>query len=311
MDNKLLKTHTEVKHWLNEMKIKNYTIHDNLQVSVEDDVNLKNRNLSYLPVQFRNVLGSFLCGSNNLKTLQGSPQYVKKDFNGNSNQLISLIGAPNEVGEGFFCSDNKLTSLMYAPTKVGTIFNCSGNRLSTLEYGPIEVGSSYFCNDNFLTSLKGAPIQIDRTFNCKNNKLTSLMYAPTKVGAIFNCSANQLTTLDGVPEVGKVLYCGDNKLTSLKGLTKTQMLSCPLNPITDFFENEIMVKDLVELTLCEGVEDLASLLIPYLLEPDDDEIKKLYSLPFEEFKHILNMKRLNESLQQDLANKPSIKRQKV
>lgn len=25
MDNKLLKTHTEVKHWLNEMKIKNYT----------------------------------------------------------------------------------------------------------------------------------------------------------------------------------------------------------------------------------------------------------------------------------------------
>jgi len=57
---------TKTKQILNELGIKNYTIRDNGTVDVTGDVNIKDRGLTKLPVQFGVVTGEFDCSYNKL-----------------------------------------------------------------------------------------------------------------------------------------------------------------------------------------------------------------------------------------------------
>jgi len=96
----------DIAQWLKKYGITNYTIHENLVVDVDCDVNLYNNKLTALPFQFGKVTGNFHCSNN---------------------QLTSLQYCPTAVGGGFYCYNNQLTSLQYCPTTVGGFVDCSDN----------------------------------------------------------------------------------------------------------------------------------------------------------------------------------------
>jgi hypothetical protein len=132
--------------------IENYTINKGL-VDIDGDVDLSNRRLNKLPVNFGIVTGTFDCSSNLLTSLEGSPR---------------------EVGGYFYCRYNQLTTLEGSPKEVGGHFNCSKNQLRTLEGGPTEVSGSFICYSNLLTSLEGSPSKVGSGFYCRDNQLRTL-----------------------------------------------------------------------------------------------------------------------------------------
>ena len=86
----MLKTKEQIKQWLDENKVKNYTINKDLKVDIEWSVDLSYKNLKELPVQFEKVGMDFSCSNNQLKSLKGAPQKVGGDFFCYNNQLKSI-----------------------------------------------------------------------------------------------------------------------------------------------------------------------------------------------------------------------------
>jgi len=142
--------------------------------SASGDVDLFERGLTKLPVQFKEVGGFFECSFNSLTSLEGAPQEVGGSFYCSNNLLTSLEGAPQKVGGTFDCSFNSLTSLEGAPQTVGRNFDCSHNSLTSLEGAPQTVGGFFICSHNSLTSLEGAPQTVGGTFWCSDNKKLSV-----------------------------------------------------------------------------------------------------------------------------------------
>src|SRR3990167_9294018 len=126
-----MKTKKQIKQWLDEMGVKDYTINKNLIVDVEGDVNLSHKKLKKFPVQFGKVRRNFYCSYNQLKSLKGAPQNVGKSFFCSHNQIKSLKGAPQKVRD-FYCSYNQLKSLKGAPQDVGWSFYCHNNQLKSV-----------------------------------------------------------------------------------------------------------------------------------------------------------------------------------
>ena len=122
----------EIIDWLSEMNIKNYSLRDDL-VDVEGDVDLFNRKLKVIPVQFGIVKGYFNCSENNLKSLEGCPQTVGGSFSCSWNKLESLEGSPKTVGGDFSCWGNKLESLKYLPDIKGEL-QCDDHLKDSEEY---------------------------------------------------------------------------------------------------------------------------------------------------------------------------------
>ena len=105
-----------------------YTINEDGSIDVYGDVHLfdANRSLTKIPLNFRNVDGSFYCHRNQLTNLKVA-RSVSGDFYCRDNQLVTLEGDPQYVGGDFDCSNNKLVSLEGAPQNVGGDFYFSGN----------------------------------------------------------------------------------------------------------------------------------------------------------------------------------------
>lgn len=188
-----LKTKEEVKAWLDEMNVKNYTIHDDLLVDVSSSVRLYDKKLTHIPVMFNVVGGDFDCSSNALTTLIGAPKIVSETFDCCNNQITDLEGGPSWVGI-LICSLNKnLKSLKGCAEFVRWDFECCDNpQLTSLEGGPKEVGGTYDCSNNKLNTLKGSPPTINKDFRCSNNNLTSLDFLPTKIAGTLICSQNDI-----------------------------------------------------------------------------------------------------------------------
>jgi len=71
-------------------------------IDVGGNFDCDNMNLDdFKGLRFGKVSGWFRCGTNNLKTLDGSPREVGVNFFCNNNPLISLEGAPLKIGEFF------------------------------------------------------------------------------------------------------------------------------------------------------------------------------------------------------------------
>lgn len=94
-----------------EYNIKNYTINKDGSIDVFGPVNLRNKNLSKLPLKFGKVSGPFACDGNKLTSLEGSPKEVGSIFYCYNNYLTSLKGGPISVGEDYYCNNNKLIDI--------------------------------------------------------------------------------------------------------------------------------------------------------------------------------------------------------
>lgn len=168
-----LNTKEKIIHYLDQMGIKNYIIHNDLVVDVEGSVQFAPNSIKEIPLQFGKITHSFICSNND---------------------LLSLKGSPYEVGAIFDCSYNQLSSLEFAPLKAGYVC-ATHNQLITLEGSPQKVNSDFDCSENKLTTLKGAPKEIGGSFICSNNNLTSLQYTPKKVKKL-DCSYNPSIEVD-------------------------------------------------------------------------------------------------------------------
>lgn len=184
-------TYDEIKNFLDEQRITNYTINDDLTVSVEYHntmggfygVGFDNRFYGHLPINFDVILGGFWC---------------------HENQLTTLKGCPNRISEGFYCQ-NQYTK-----------------ELKTLEFGPEIVGKNYICDNVGLTSLYGAPTRIPGGFQCRYNELETLERCPMYIGEDFYLTSNKITHLMDFPEkIGGNIYLENNPLENIDALPKT------------------------------------------------------------------------------------------
>ena len=64
---------------------------------VDGDVDLVDRGLAKIPVQFGRVTGSFHCPHNRLTSLEGAPQHVAGDFYCYANLLPNDVAKPPGV----------------------------------------------------------------------------------------------------------------------------------------------------------------------------------------------------------------------
>lgn len=147
-----------------EYDITNYKINIDGTIDVNTSVNLPDKKLSRLPLNFGEVSGYFNCSSNNLTSLEGSPKKVYGFFDCSSNNLISLEGSPKIVYGSFYCSNNKLTSLSGCPNKIDGSFDCSDNILTSLE-GVKSFGNHFYCATNDIRTFDGFPRFEDLSFD--------------------------------------------------------------------------------------------------------------------------------------------------
>ena len=190
-----------VEAWLDENAIENYTISDELYVTVHGSVNLHEKltNEKKLPVKFTAVNGYFDISNNALESLEGSPEIVGKDFNCSNNRLESLLGAPKKSGD-FDCSNNSLTTLSYCPKETIGFFNCSDNKLTSIKGSPRSIKGYFNCSNNKIESLRGGPKYIDGNFDCSNNYIKELIGGPITVLQDYICNSNMIKSLDGIAD---------------------------------------------------------------------------------------------------------------
>jgi hypothetical protein len=140
------RTEQEIIDLCSEYKIRDYQIRDDGSIDGDGDVNLYNRlgDLKKLPLTFNEIMGDFICGENNLTTLDGCPKKVHGYFYCYENKLTSLEHSPKIVEGNFVCRDNNdITSLeglenTYIDGEL-SVFDCS--RLYSLKGFPKKVGS--------------------------------------------------------------------------------------------------------------------------------------------------------------------------
>lgn len=167
-----LKTRQEIADWLRKFNIQNFEIHDDMTVTVNENIEL--HGVSEIPVKFREVNGNIDVSNNNLTRIDWAPRVVNGRFDVWDNQLTTLVGGPEEVKLSFDCDNNKLTSLEGAPKIVGGAFICSSNPLRSLKGCPEEVKGFFKAVDCDLNEIDDFPKKIGTSIHLQKNNLRSL-----------------------------------------------------------------------------------------------------------------------------------------
>jgi hypothetical protein len=88
----------EQRKFLDRYALERWSVNSEGLVDVEGNFLCYDQGLEdFLGIRFGKVSGSFICLSNQLRTLEGSPRWVDGDFDCCVNPLISLEGAPKVI----------------------------------------------------------------------------------------------------------------------------------------------------------------------------------------------------------------------
>jgi hypothetical protein len=84
-----------------------YKINDDKSIDVFENVDISNKGLYRIPINFRYVYGDFNCSNNRILSLYGCPKYVQGDFNCSNNELTHLkwlpdVGGDIDISKNFF-----------------------------------------------------------------------------------------------------------------------------------------------------------------------------------------------------------------
>lgn len=205
--------------------ISNYSINEDMSVSVDGDVFLYKMDLIEIPIKFKKVSGYFDCSCNG---------------------LTSLINSPIEVLGSFNCSNNNLRSLKHCPEYVGGNFQCINNKngLSSLKNCPKYVGKDFLCGYNKLTSLEGIG-SIDGHLVCDGNDLTSFRGCHDLICNIY-CHRNNITSFEGLSEFfEQTINLSNNPLDEIYSLFKDPRCIYYLKEY-DVIRNMTIVQDRLE-----------------------------------------------------------------
>ncbi len=116
--------------------IQKYSINPDFSINVDQNVNISNRGLTEIPLNFNKVSGYFSCSDNQITSLEGCPDTVLGSFYCNHNLLTDLEFSPRIISNDFMCGDNQLTTLKGAPDVINGTFYCGSNPLKDIEYLP-------------------------------------------------------------------------------------------------------------------------------------------------------------------------------
>jgi hypothetical protein len=97
----MLNSKKEIYQWLESMGISEHVchIHDNLTVDIAEDVDLDEKKLTHLPIQFGYIEGSFYCQNNSFISLKGLPYKVQNNFFCDIHPTFSFFDfIPKEIG---------------------------------------------------------------------------------------------------------------------------------------------------------------------------------------------------------------------
>lgn len=144
---------THIKHTCHSFDIKKYTINEDGSIDVDGDVELCDKGLDEIPLDFNRVSGYFDCAGN---------------------KLTDLTGSPKSVGGVFDCAENELKSLKYGPISVGGDFYCEDNNLLGLTYLPKSLGGNIYANHNNLKNFIGIPEYFNNFLYIENNPVYSI-----------------------------------------------------------------------------------------------------------------------------------------
>ena len=151
---KIFESNTEIDEICRKYGIVNYTINSDNSVDVDGDVDLWNKVLTSIPLNFNIVNGWFGCGWNHLTSLKGCPVRVGSWFSCSNNKLTSLQYSPQYVESGYFtCGSNKIESLQYCTELIRGDFWCDNNQLTSLEYHPTVYGK-FYCRCNQINTFE-------------------------------------------------------------------------------------------------------------------------------------------------------------
>ncbi len=151
---KIFESNTEIDKIFRKYNIDNYTINGNNSVDVNGGVDLCDKYLKSIPLNFNIVNGYFDCSYNYLTSLKGCPVRVGDYFYCYNNQLTSLQHSPQYVENGnFSCSWNKIESLQYCTELIRGDFYCNNNKLTSLEHHPTVYGK-FYCWDNQINTFE-------------------------------------------------------------------------------------------------------------------------------------------------------------
>ena len=104
-------TENEIHEICYKYNIDDYSINSDMSIDVNQTVDLYNKSLKELPINFNKINGTFICDNNNLTSLKGSPKEVSHDFFCRDNNLITLKDAPILIGGNLHCDRNRLIEL--------------------------------------------------------------------------------------------------------------------------------------------------------------------------------------------------------
>ena len=90
--------------------IEDYIINSDGTIDVNNKVDLRERDLTKIPLKFRNVRGDFYCINNSLTSLVNSPKEVIGNFSFGNNRVSSFKDVPDIKGY-LGCYNNLITSL--------------------------------------------------------------------------------------------------------------------------------------------------------------------------------------------------------
>jgi hypothetical protein len=151
---KIFESNRKIDTICEKYNIENYTINSDNSVDVDGDVDLCDKKLTSIPLNFNIVNGYFVCGDNYLTSLKGCPVRVGSRFSCHCNQLTSLQYSPQYMENGNFgCSMNKIESLQYCTELIRSDFYCRYNKLTSLEHHPTVYGE-FWCWDNQINTFE-------------------------------------------------------------------------------------------------------------------------------------------------------------
>lgn len=115
----------------------------NLPKNVSGNMSISGNNIISLEgLPTKKVTGTFTCSNNKIKNLKGCPSDVGSLIC-NSCGLESLEGSPYGINKDFLCSNNKLKTLKSDTFYINGIFDCSDNQLSNMKYCPLSSKIKY------------------------------------------------------------------------------------------------------------------------------------------------------------------------
>ena len=126
-------------------------------LNCSQDVDLSYKGLTELPFVFGEIHGSFNCGHNKLRNMDGMPESVSKDFSCEHNSITHLHGSPSKVGGNFRCGHNEYSTLRGTPNKVGGQFNCEDDHYIDFVGCPTEIVGNFWCGGEY----DGKPIKFN------------------------------------------------------------------------------------------------------------------------------------------------------